>query len=187
VATSRNGAILRYHLRDAYAKSGCTRVPDTHIRRSRSLARSPPSAGEDANPPGGQRHRRTGSSAARQTLRRAPSVIRSHAQIAATRHAKRAARLWQAPSPICQRPSARRITSPRTASCTEKTQKAPTPVADYGATGAAARAWRRRTPSRHEEGRGAIARKPRRRRDPQALRRRSGGLWVSRAGWPVRP
>src|SRR3979490_1298811 len=29
-------------------------------------------------------------------------------------------------SPICQRPSARRVTSPRTASCTEKTQKAPT-------------------------------------------------------------
>jgi glycine/D-amino acid oxidase-like deaminating enzyme len=29
VATSRNGAILRYHLRDPYAKSGCTRVPDT--------------------------------------------------------------------------------------------------------------------------------------------------------------
>ena len=23
--------------------------------------------------------------------------------------------------------------------------------------------------------------------DPQALRRRSGGLWVSRAGWPLRP
>src|SRR6476469_7305844 len=98
-----NGVILLYHLGDAHAKSGCTHVPYSHTRRSRSLARSPPSAGEDANPPGCQRHRRTGGPAARQTLLRTPSVIRPHAQVAATRHAKRAVCLWQAPSPICER------------------------------------------------------------------------------------
>src|SRR5262249_35232812 len=84
----------------ADAKDGCTQVSDDYTRRSRSLARSASTAGEDADPPGCQRDRRTAGAAARQTLLRAPSVIRQHAQITATRHAKRAVRLWQAPSPV---------------------------------------------------------------------------------------
>src|SRR5262245_1180543 len=67
------------------------------------MARLAPSAGEGPNPPGRQRHRRSGGSTARQTLLHAPSVIRPNARIAATRHAKGAVRLRQAPPPICKR------------------------------------------------------------------------------------
>ena len=54
------------------------------------------------------------------------------------------------------------------------------------ATRAAAGACRRRTPSWHEAGCRAIARRPGHRCDPQAFRSTRGGLWVGLAGRAIR-
>ena len=93
---------------DADAKDGCTHVPDAYTRRSRRLAQPAPSACEDANPTGCERSRHPGGAAAREALLRTPSVLRPHAQTAATRHAKRAVRLRQAPRPVCPQRAAGR-------------------------------------------------------------------------------
>ena len=85
---------------DAHAKDGCMRVPDAHTRRSRRLAEPAPPACEDANPPGCEKSRHRSGAAAREALLRAPSVVRPHAQTAATRNAKRAVCLPQAPPAV---------------------------------------------------------------------------------------
>ena len=55
------------------------------------------------------------------------------------------------------------------------------------ATGVAARTRGRGASPGHEERSRALARGPGDRRDPQALRRSGGGLWVSSGWWALRP
>src|SRR5262245_2292964 len=86
---------------NAYTKEICTHVPDAHIRRSQRVARSASSARWDANPPGCENNCNTGCAAAREALLRSSSVVRPHAQTAATRDAKRTVRLHQAPPSVC--------------------------------------------------------------------------------------